>query len=63
MNNDELNKKKTKENIDAFYERINDASGFKIKGVTTEEEKEKMFEELITKARETYNNIQKEKKK
>ena len=49
-----------KEN-NSFLERISDNNGFKIKGYETEEEKEILFNSLLEKQKEIYEELLKEK--
>ena len=57
------NNKQVKTNPNGFYERITDSKGLDIDGILTEEEKEKLLEELLLKTITTYSNLQKSKRK
>lgn len=57
------NNKHVKTSPNGFHERITDSKGLDIDGILTEEEKEKLFEELMLKTISTYSNIQKSKRK
>ena len=57
------NNKQVKTNPNGFYERITDSKGLDIDGILTEEEKEKLLEELLLKTITTYSNLKKSKRK